>query len=232
MARWRLVDTLHTPGMALKSALLSVSQAPRDVLNLPIVASWEAKVERARGSQLNLGGQLFVGYWPERPARRKNGAHRNDGVGPPRAQRSVLKLGEAAKLITGGWVILGPGTQIVVGAGATLYIGGGTYLSGNSQILCRERIEIGYESAIAFGALIMDSDSHVLSVGGRRRPQTLPVEIGNHVWMGAGVTVLKGATMGDGVVIGAGSVVTGTIPPKTLAAGVPARVIKDDVQWH
>jgi maltose O-acetyltransferase len=54
-----------------------------------------------------------------------------------------------------------------------------------------------------------------------------PVTIGNHVWLGANVVVCGGVTIGDGCVVGAGSVVTRDLPPKTLAAGVPCRVIRE-----
>lgn len=53
-----------------------------------------------------------------------------------------------------------------------------------------------------------------------------PIEIGNDVWLATRVTVCGGAKIGDGAVIGAGSVVLGKIPPYTFAAGVPAKVIR------
>ena len=53
-----------------------------------------------------------------------------------------------------------------------------------------------------------------------------PIEIGNDVWLATRVTVCGGAKIGDGAVIGAGSVVLGEIPPYTFAAGVPAKVIR------
>ena len=53
-----------------------------------------------------------------------------------------------------------------------------------------------------------------------------PVVIGNRVWIGGGVTINPGVTIGDGAVIGSGSVVTSDIPARTVAAGVPARVIR------
>ena len=54
--------------------------------------------------------------------------------------------------------------------------------------------------------------------------QALPITIGNHVWLGGNVTVLPGVTIGDGCVIGAGSVVTHDIPKNSVAAGVPCEV--------
>ena len=53
-----------------------------------------------------------------------------------------------------------------------------------------------------------------------------PVTIGNDVWLGRRVMIMPGVTIGDGCVIGAGAVVTKDIPPYTVAAGVPAKVIK------
>lgn len=54
-----------------------------------------------------------------------------------------------------------------------------------------------------------------------------PVIIGNNCWFGANVTVCPGVTIGDNCVIGAGSVVTRDIPPNSLAAGVPCRVLRE-----
>lgn len=53
-----------------------------------------------------------------------------------------------------------------------------------------------------------------------------PIVIGKNVWIGAGTTVLPGVTIGDNSIIGAGSVVTKDVPPNTIVAGVPAKVIR------
>ena len=52
------------------------------------------------------------------------------------------------------------------------------------------------------------------------------VQIGDGCWIGAGVTILDGVTIGDGSIIGAGAVVTNSIPPFSIALGIPARVVK------
>ena len=56
--------------------------------------------------------------------------------------------------------------------------------------------------------------------------KTFKVEIGNDVWIGGGATILPGVTIGDGAVIAAGAVVSRSIPPRMMAAGVPARVVR------
>lgn len=54
-----------------------------------------------------------------------------------------------------------------------------------------------------------------------------PIKVGNNVWIGGSTTVLLGITIGDNVIIGAGSVITKNIPPNTVAVGNPCRVIKE-----
>lgn len=71
----------------------------------------------------------------------------------------------------------------------------------------------------------------ILAAGHDHRKRSLPntaasVTIGNDVWVGARSTILQGVTIGEGAVIAAGSVVTRDIPPYSIAAGCPARVIK------
>jgi galactoside O-acetyltransferase len=63
-----------------------------------------------------------------------------------------------------------------------------------------------------------------------------PVHIEDDVWIGAGATILPGVTVGRGSVVAAGAVVTGNVPPMSVAAGVPARVVRsiteDDLEWR
>lgn len=226
MGVWRISDLWREPRVALKSVRLSYRYRPGQISNLPIVAAPSTRWRRARDAELSLGGQLFVGYWPERAERRDLG-----GVAPANTARAVFHLAPGSSFRTEGWVILGPGVETIVGRGGALRIGSGTYVTANSQLLCRERIDIGADCAISFGVLIMDSDSHTLAVAGQARPETAPVVIGDHVWIGTGCRILKGVRIGDGTVIGAGSVVTGEIPPGVVAAGTPARVVRDEVEW-
>ena len=61
---------------------------------------------------------------------------------------------------------------------------------------------------------------------------TAPIVIGDHVWIGMNVIVLKGVTIGEGSIVAAGSVVNKDVPPHCLVAGVPAKVVKTDVTWN
>jgi acetyltransferase-like isoleucine patch superfamily enzyme len=90
-------------------------------------------------------------------------------------------------------------------------------------------IRIGRDGLFGANVEIFDSDFHDLHPARRKtgRPRVAPVEIGDNVFAGMGVRILKGAEIGSDSVIGAGAVVTGSIPAGVIAAGNPARVIRE-----
>ena len=109
--------------------------------------------------------------------------------------------------------------------GGQLKIGDGVFINYGSSISAHTLVRIGDSCLIGQYAIVMDCDYHDPDgAGGHGHPR--PIVIGDHVWMGARVTVLKGVTIGSGSVIGAGSVVTRDIPAGVLAAGVPAAVVR------
>ena len=114
--------------------------------------------------------------------------------------------------------------------GAKLVIGDKTGLFGTT-ILCSESVTIGSNTIIAGGTHIYDSDFHSLEpevrIGENDQIQSLPVNIGNQCWIGSSCIILKGVTIGDQAVIGAGSVVTKDVPPRQVWAGNPAKLIKE-----
>jgi maltose O-acetyltransferase len=112
-----------------------------------------------------------------------------------------------------------------VGAGGTLEVGEGTFINYGSDISALRSVRIGRRCDIGQYAIIIDSNYHRVDDHlSMDEPQ--PVIIEDDVWLGARVTVLPGSHIGRGSVIGAHSVVTGVIPPRSLAGGVPARVIR------
>jgi acetyltransferase-like isoleucine patch superfamily enzyme len=109
-----------------------------------------------------------------------------------------------------------------------IVIGGGTYINRNTVLDAAESLVIGRECAIGPGCYLTDHD-HGFAPG--TAPLSLPLvskptRLGDRVWLGANVVVLKGVTIGTGSVIGAGSVVTRDVPPGCVAVGNPARVIR------
>jgi acetyltransferase-like isoleucine patch superfamily enzyme len=115
--------------------------------------------------------------------------------------------------------------ELVCFEGAELLIGDGTYINYGTNISARASTVIGRNCNIGQYCIVMDSDFH--SIDDHLRPDDPePVRLGDDVWLGARVIVLKGAVIGDGATIGANSVVRGVIPAGAVAAGNPARVLR------
>jgi acetyltransferase-like isoleucine patch superfamily enzyme len=105
---------------------------------------------------------------------------------------------------------------------AEVIIGNGCGFSG-TVIGAFVKVELGQNVRCGANTLITDSDWHT---DDPRAGASKPVKIGNNVWLGEGVKVLKGVNIGENSVIGAGSVVTTDVPANVIAAGNPCRVIK------
>lgn len=112
---------------------------------------------------------------------------------------------------------------------ARIVIGAGVYVNRQTMIDASERIEIGAGTMIGPFCYITDHD-HTIGAGlapGAGPLLSRPTRIGANCWIGAHVTVLKGVVIGKGTVVGAGSVVTKSLPEGVVAAGNPARVLRN-----
>ncbi len=94
-------------------------------------------------------------------------------------------------------------------------------------------ITIGNDCMLAFDVDIRCGDSHSILdlASGERINYARDIVIGDHVWIAAHVQILKGVRIGSNSIVAIGSVVTGDIPPNCVAAGIPARVVRNAVTW-
>jgi acetyltransferase-like isoleucine patch superfamily enzyme len=109
-------------------------------------------------------------------------------------------------------------------ANSQLIIGERVFLNQGVVVAAKESIEIGDDSLIGDFSAIYDSNYHQLDPSHPDKPR--PVTIGKNVWLGNGVLILPGSQIGDHTVVAARSVVRGTLPPRVLAAGNPAVVVR------
>lgn len=111
---------------------------------------------------------------------------------------------------------------------AKIQVGSGTYINRNTFIDASLLVSIGCQSAIGPNCYITDHDHGTeLDLPPLAQPLiSKPTQIGDRVWLGANVTVLKGVTIGNDAIIGAGSIVTKDIPERAIAVGAPAKVIR------
>ena len=134
------------------------------------------------------------------------------------------------RLIFGGDYSIGKGCRFDIGSAAMAKFGRG-YVNANTTFIIMHGITVGDECAISWGCEFLDEDFHAITYDGKK--DKLPaIEIGNHVWIGSNVTVLKGSRIPDGCVIASGSMVCSRFEKcHCLIAGDPAKVIKEDVEW-
>lgn len=138
--------------------------------------------------------------------------------------RSSLLPGE---LSIGAQCEIGTGNELDP-RGGRIAIGRNVFLGPYVVIYGHGGVEIGDHTLISMQCVILSSNHFVPGPARviRHEPDILlPTRIGQDVWLGAGVKVLGGVTIGDGCVVGAGAVVTQDLPPHSISVGVPARVI-------
>lgn len=140
----------------------------------------------------------------------------------------VFSMGDKSELIVKGDFSIFSGSRISINTNAKLTLGSG-FINNGLNLACFNRIDIGHDVAISENVTIRDSDNHTLLP--IKNNVSAPIKIGNKVWIGINVTILKGVTIGDGAVIAAGAVVNKDVPAKCLAGGVPARILKENIEW-
>jgi acetyltransferase-like isoleucine patch superfamily enzyme len=146
---------------------------------------------------------------------------------------NAVRIGRGSSVYLGVMFDLGPDARVELGD----YV-----LLNGARIICDSEITIGDHSLISWNVVLMDNYRLPVNPGQRRAalqripdcwPRhlasdvlALPIRIGANVWIGFDSCVLPGVTIGDGAVVGARSVVAREVPPYTVVAGNPARVVR------
>ena len=143
----------------------------------------------------------------------------------------VLEALDSGRLTLGDSTLLEPGCWLTLGPEAEIRIGRGCFLNKNTMLAAVERIEIGDHVMFANNCFVGDADHRYddpdVPITWQGFVPRGPVRIGDNVWFGVNCVVTGGVEIGDRAVIGANSVVTADVPPGTIAAGVPAKVIRE-----
>jgi acetyltransferase-like isoleucine patch superfamily enzyme len=139
---------------------------------------------------------------------------------------AVIEIGD--RCVIGGII------RIVRGEGGRIRIGDATTFNQVGLSMHEAGIiTIGRDCMLSTDIHMDVSDMHPifdLTTGHRLNPPQ-NITLGDHVWLSTRVLVLKGASIGSGTIVGAGSMVVGTLPENVLAIGSPARVVRENVAW-
>jgi acetyltransferase-like isoleucine patch superfamily enzyme len=147
---------------------------------------------------------------------------------------NVLEALREGRLEIGPGVLFEPGVWITAPGQARVRIGAGTFLNLGVMVAAQELVEIGEHCMLANGCFVSDAshrfDDRTIPITWQGFESKGPTRIGDNCWLGANVVVTSGVTIGERCVIGANSVVTHDMEPFTMAAGLPARVIRPIVR--
>ena len=144
---------------------------------------------------------------------------------------NVLSALREGRLEVGAQTVFEPGVWITAPDQARIRIGTGCFLNLGVMVASMNLVEIGDHCMFANGCFISDAahrfDDPDTPVPWQGFTTKGPTHVGDNVWCGAGVVITSGVTVGRRAVIGANSVVTQDVPPYSMAAGAPAKVIKE-----
>ena len=143
---------------------------------------------------------------------------------------NVLEALDEGRLEVGAGTLLEPGVWITAPGDARVRIGEGSFLNLGVMVAAVELVEIGDHCMFANGCFVTDGnhrfDDPDKPVTWQGFSSKGPTRVGDNTWCGANVVITSGVTIGERCVIGANSVVIADLPPYSIAAGVPAKVLR------
>lgn len=188
-------------------------------LKLPIFVYFDVKLGELHKGIINIDAPL-------RPFMIKFGVGGVDGIDSMKSQLWLQK----GSVVFKGQASFAKGCSIR--NNGNLSFGDNFGAGKNCFISCTDSISFGNDIMMAWGGTIRDSDGHTICYGGIPQLSSKPVSIGNHVWLAANTTILKGVTIMDNCVVAYGSLVTKTIEEEgILMGGVPAKKLRDNISW-
>jgi acetyltransferase-like isoleucine patch superfamily enzyme len=143
-----------------------------------------------------------------------------------KGNNNILRIGDNVRLRNTFIEIIGENCSIEIGNDCM--VGNRCYLSAKENDI---HIRIADDCGFSRNVKIMTSDGHPIFQNGERINPARDIVIHEHVWVADNVTILKGVTIGDGCVIGIHSLVTKSVPANSIAVGIPAKVVKSDIEW-
>jgi acetyltransferase-like isoleucine patch superfamily enzyme len=144
---------------------------------------------------------------------------------------NVLEALDDGRLRIGRGTLLEPGCWLTIADGARVTIGEGCFLNKNTMIAAMDEVTIGDHVMFANGCFVSDAshryDDLAKPVTWQGFDSKGPTRIGSNCWFGVNCVVTTGVTIGERCVVGANSVVTKDVPARSIAAGVPAKVLRE-----
>lgn len=141
-----------------------------------------------------------------------------------------VELHGTRQIRIGHGALIYPGVYLETQGEGVIEVGNRVVLSRGVHIVAFERVVIGDDCLVGEYTSIRDANHRTGTQCTRESGHdSAPIMLGNNVWLGRGVTVLKGCSLGDNVVVGANAVVTRSLPAHSMAVGIPARAVSNSI---
>lgn len=210
-----------------KSLKQMIFRCYKIINSLPFNNSFRMRKTKLKNEGKLLWKSKIKSYGENTIIFRKGGIIRNTTI-CIRGDHNVVEIGEDACINQGDIYIEDHNNRVM--------IGNGTNLCGKIHLACTEgrSIYFGKDCLCSSEIVVRTGDSHsIVDMSGERINHAEDVVIGDHVWIGYRVLINKGTVIPENTIIGTGAVVTKSFEePNTVLAGVPAKVVKKDVNWR
>ncbi|MBR5451678.1 MAG: acyltransferase [Clostridia bacterium] len=198
----------------------------KKAIKLPCVVSYHIKIK-------GVNKKNFI-FLQENPASFSVRIGFGSSLGARRqSKKGLVSIENGGKIVLCGKTGFSQGV-ILATNGAEIKFGENFRCNYSSTIdATNDNITFGENVVIGWNVTVRNGDGHKIIENGAQKPTSAPIKIGNHVWLCAESTVLKGVNLGDDSVLGYGALLTKANGEKnTLFAGFPAKPIKTDINWQ
>ncbi len=211
----------------LKTVYFNFHYLPfKDAIRMPIFIFWRSKLAKMKGN-IVIDAPIHTGMIK---------------FGLPRLgtqdffYERTLWEGAGGMVVFKGKAEIGRGCKLSVGHKATLTLGEYFSASGKSEIICHKEITFGHHCLLSWDILVMDTDFHdIIDEDGRVINPPKPITVGNHVWVGCKVTILKGVSVAENCVISANSTITRSVDEKNCIIGghnKSMEILRRNINWR
>lgn len=199
-------------------------------IKLPFYVDWNTKVEGVKKGRIKIDGDISF-------AMVKFGIQDGTMGVPDTVKKQNLVFVDNGKMIIRGPAQFSRGISVRVGGNGVLDIGAGFTCNKECFIACGTSIKLGRDFLMGWNSCLRDMDGHNIWVGEKfdenLKASSSPIEIGEHVWIGANVDILKGTVIPNGCIVATRSCVFKKFDePNCTIGGYPAKIVQRNVIWE
>ncbi len=144
-------------------------------------------------------------------------------------RRTIFQLFDRAKLHMDATATFSKGTHVIVRGNGSLTIGEKFFCNADCDILCNKAITFGFDNLLGWNITLLDSDGHDTYVNDIKQQSQKEIKLGDHVWIGAKSSILKGVCLADNTIIPYGSIIHKNNNDKNVV--FHNKVLKADIVW-